>query len=80
MGTYRVRDSPWASPGGRYTEDERDASNHVAPATRGANNFSPTNGHYRLSDTDPLRPGRHRLMAGGFNMRQADFDSSAPGG
>jgi iron complex outermembrane receptor protein len=79
--TYRTaKESPWSfTLGGRYTEDERDASNHIlAPASREDSNFSPSLVvDYRLNDATTLY-GKvvAGYKAGGFNMRQADFDSS----
>jgi iron complex outermembrane receptor protein len=79
--TYRTdKDSPWSfTLGGRYTKDERDASNHILePASREDDNFSPSlMVDYALTDSTTLY-GKivAGYKAGGFNMRQVDFDSS----
>ena len=73
-------DGGWSvTVGGRYTKDERDADNNILePASREDTNFSPSLlVDYQLSDTTTLY-GKvvTGYKAGGFNMRQADFDSS----
>jgi iron complex outermembrane receptor protein len=79
--TYRTHeDSPWSfTLGGRYTKDERDASNHILPAaSREDDNFSPSlMVDYELNDATTFY-GKivTGYKAGGFNMRQLDFDSS----
>jgi iron complex outermembrane receptor protein len=81
QGTYRPsKDSPWSfTLGGRYTKDERDASNHILePASREDTNFSPTGMVEYQFDDATIVYGKivSGYKAGGFNMRQADFDSS----
>ena len=73
-------ESPWSfTVGGRYTVDERDGNNHIQPpASREDSDFSPSFAvDYQLTE-DTTFYGKivSGYKAGGFNMRQADFDQS----
>jgi iron complex outermembrane receptor protein len=80
VGWRPSQGSPWKfSLGGRYTEDDREGDNNIVPSASDSwSNFTPSvTVFYDLNETSSLYAKvASGYKAGGFNMRQAEFDSS----